>query len=649
MKSTSFLLFLAFTFSAFAGSKVILNPSYEVKNSGITNVSKIELSDTETRISIHIVFLPKWWYQFDGDEVLKDPETTKSYTVTGIEGAEFKKKLWMPKSGDSTIVLIFPPLDKSVKRIDYGTSIFGISLDEKQSVQKKSTEVQKEVTKWLNAELAKSTRKTPMDFKSDQFFGEGNARLVGYLKGYDVRLGFTTGIIYANNVLTREDFPVVVQIHPDGRFEADVPMITPEYTYMRIKDSSIPFYMEPGQALSLILDWEEFLVADRLRNIRYQFKNIVYQGPLAKVNSDLAGFTPEQFDYKKFQKKLETLTPEDFKTDMNKQKKEDSEKLEKYIGENKLTAQSTVILRNKIVTESATRMFDYVMTRRYKATQDTANKVLKIPAPISYYDFLKSIDLNDKSLLVTSEFSSFVNRFEYCEPLMKAQRRSFPTEQRVNVETNNWKIKDSILINDLGLKPNLVYEITKIRSLKFTFGQQSAEDANQYWNQLKQGIAYPYLIKTGDQLVKQTFPTEKVQAYTLPDGRATEIFRKIVDPFKGKILFVDFWATTCGPCVAGIQKMKPTRAKHYGNKDFDFIFITDERSSPEAAYKKFVAEQALENIYRLSLDDYNYLRQLFKFNGIPRYVVIDKDGKVLNDNFPMHNFDSELSRILSQK
>ena len=76
------------------------------------------------------------------------------------------------------------------------------------------------------------------------------------------------------------------------------------------------------------------------------------------------------------------------------------------------------------------------------------------------------------------------------------------------------------------------------------------------------------------------------------------------------------------------------------------MFITDERSSPIKRYTKFVNDQELKNIYRLPLDDYNYLRELFKFNGIPRYVVIDKKGDVLNDDFPMYNFSYELKKIL---
>ena len=83
--------------------------------------------------------------------------------------------------------------------------------------------------------------------------------------------------------------------------------------------------------------------------------------------------------------------------------------------------------------------------------------------------------------------------------------------------------------------------------------------------------------------------------------------------------------------------------------DFDFVFITDDRTSPRNDYDKFVAEQELKNIHRISADEMNYLRQLFKFNGIPRYIVINKEGKVWNDDFQMHNFEFELPKYLTKQ
>lgn len=727
MKQTLLLVFLLFSCFAFSQTvskkpKIIIDPLCEVNTSGVFNVSKVELSDLETRLTIQcITFIPNWWVSFSKKEsVLRDTETGKIYEITRMEGGELDQKIWMKKSGDSTFVLIFPPLDIAVKKIDFGKTTFGISLDPMKSGKQANTKVPANIANWINESHSKQERKTPLDFNSSYFFSNQNAKLIGYIKGYDKRLGFTTGLVYTSNELTREDFPTVVQIHPDGRFEADLPFNFPRYTTLSIKEKAIPFYIEPGQTLSMIVDWEEFLVADRMRNSWYQFKNVVYGGPLAKINHDLVGFTPAEFNYEKFMNEINTLSPENYKTHQKANVRAELQRVNGYIKNNPLTPQASRILLNSANLEYAIQLLDFVDTRKYLASKDTANQILKLPVPDTYFDFLKEIPMNDNSLLACRNFSTFVNRFEYCPPLSSYPVKNYSlgkpkkdflaylleagielSEEDKELEILNmkmdkteeeellleskkdqiqafykkhedkaqaywdkylkplskamfenhvkekWHSKDSLLQSDLGMESSLVYEITKIRSLRFEFEGSSPQAAKVYLDYLMTGITNNFLITTGNQLYSQLFPVEKTTANTLPDGIATDIFRKIVDPFKGKVLFIDFWATTCGPCVGGIKAMKSIREKYKDNKDFEFIFITDVRSSPTNAYNKFVEEQGLKNIYRLSIDDFNYLRQLFKFNGIPHYTVLDREGKVITNNFPMHNFEHQLKGILS--
>jgi hypothetical protein len=103
----------------FAKTTIIIDPSYEFKNSGIYNVTKIELTDTATLLTIHNTFIPHWWVQFDYSDFIRDSETGEEFKLKGIQGAVIGEKLWMPDSGDSTIMLIFPPLSASVKKIDF--------------------------------------------------------------------------------------------------------------------------------------------------------------------------------------------------------------------------------------------------------------------------------------------------------------------------------------------------------------------------------------------------------------------------------------------------------------------------------------------------------------------------------------------------
>ncbi len=714
-------------FTCCTSPKTIVNPYYEFRNTGIYSIRQIKLTNSATYLTIHSDFIPGWWVMFTDDISIRDINTGNKYKVVDIKGAEFNKHLWMPKSGDSSVVLVFPPIPASVAQIDYHGYIFGVSLDENKAGTRAKVSILPEIEKWITDELAKSTTEPLRSFQSDDFFNETPARLIGCIKGYDPRSGFSTGIIYAKNSLTREDFPIVLQIQDDGRFDVEIPMVMPQNNMIHINSQwDFQFYLEPGQTLAMIIDGEEMLIADRKRNIRYKFNNNEYRGKLASLNYELRNAPVQESNHEGFMEKVNSMAPLDFKKENELALAAELKAIEKYFEESNVSEKAQTIIRNSVIVKNATKLFDFEMYREYNSREGMTNEILKIPVPNSYYDFLLQMNLNDRSLLVTGDFMLFINRFEYCRVFNSAnsiaiqradkpiipqkllleymlekgvdlseaevgflklvdnmdktqedidmlknmeafikqfnekyfesiqewgQKYIIPQRERAFMAYENeiWKAKDSIMQSDLGLAPNLVYEIAKIRSLATSFPNYgSKEAAHRFWDFLRQGITTPYLAQSGERLLMKVYPEVKLKSTPLPEGIATDIFMKIIEPHLGKILFVNFWATTCGPCVSGIRNSTHLREKYAGNPDFDFVFITDVRSSPENHYNNFVKEQALTNNYRISNDDFNYLRQLFKFDGIPRYVVIDQNGHVINDNFNMYNLESELANLLPQ-
>lgn len=220
---------------------------------------------------------------------------------------------------------------------------------------------------------------------------------------------------------------------------------------------------------------------------------------------------------------------------------------------------------------------------------------------------------------------------EYLDPLP-----SYTDVQRCLI---GWQERDRILKNILQLDFNLIYDIIQFHNLTYYLEKKSGAEADSLIQALH--ITHPYV----ETLIEKcrTKANQAQQAYSLPEGKATDIFRRIVDPYKGKIVFVDFWATTCGPCRAGIKSMAPIREK-FQDKEVAFVFITDEGSSPQSAYDSFVKD-VKGHKYRIPESDYNYLRELFHFNGIPRYVLLNREGKVLNDNYN-GNLEADLEKLL---
>lgn len=122
--------------------------------------------------------------------------------------------------------------------------------------------------------------------------------------------------------------------------------------------------------------------------------------------------------------------------------------------------------------------------------------------------------------------------------------------------------------------------------------------------------------------------------YDLPDDDRGRIMRDIIAPHAGKYIMVDFWATTCGPCRANIESSAEMRERNREHSDFKMIFVTGDAESSEKAYNAYVAKNLVGEVsHRLPQADFDRLRNLFKFSSIPHYVLIDREGKVVFDDF----------------
>lgn len=210
-------------------------------------------------------------------------------------------------------------------------------------------------------------------------------------------------------------------------------------------------------------------------------------------------------------------------------------------------------------------------------------------------------------------------------------------------------LRDSNMTKLSGIKPNLVEEIILTRSLEFDLKHIENKDrARQCLTNLDNSITRLFLIEEGERLFNKLYPSVQKAAYELPSGKGTDILRRIIDPFKGKMVVIDFWATTCGPCVGSIRNMKAFREEMKENKELAFVFITSEGGSPKDAYDKFVKAQDLVNTYRVTEDENRYLCQLFQFSAIPHYVLIDKDSKVANADYSMGSLKTDIENHQDQ-
>lgn len=164
-------------------------------------------------------------------------------------------------------------------------------------------------------------------------------------------------------------------------------------------------------------------------------------------------------------------------------------------------------------------------------------------------------------------------------------------------------------------------------------------------------ITNPVLLGVIQDMNRQMQPrkkitTEKSTVCEAPEVPDEELLTALIARNKGKVQFIDFWATWCGGCRKIIKEYEPLKKEMREDK-IAFVYLTGP-SSIEKTWKILIEDIAGEH-YWLNKEQWNYLWQHFKMTetGLPMYLVIDKQGNIIK-RFT-HITVKELKKLLEEE
>jgi len=116
--------------------------------------------------------------------------------------------------------------------------------------------------------------------------------------------------------------------------------------------------------------------------------------------------------------------------------------------------------------------------------------------------------------------------------------------------------------------------------------------------------------------------------------------------FKGKLVYIDVWATWCRPCLAEIPALKALHDKFKNNKNIEFVSLSIDND--REAWRKAVKDKDLKGIQLIAdkAFDSQFIRD-YAINQIPTFLIIDKEGNIVNPNAPRPS-DPQLVEVLEK-
>ena len=177
-------------------------------------------------------------------------------------------------------------------------------------------------------------------------------------------------------------------------------------------------------------------------------------------------------------------------------------------------------------------------------------------------------------------------------------------------------------------------------------------DIDRFWIPFQEyaGVDSPVVEKYAAKVkaIKTTKKGMPAKDFSFLDVDGKE--HKLSD-LKGKVIYIDCWATWCGPCCAEIPHLEKRVVEFKGNDKVEFISISLD-TDVDAWLRKLAKDKPEWAQYRVNDEQHRVLSTAYGISGIPRFLVINADGTIADgDAFRPsdENFNQLLNDIIARQ
>lgn len=515
-------------------------------------------------------------------------------------------------------------------------------------------------------------------------YQKGKAALSGTIVNYNPsdNLDFRIG---APNILMGAATTLYPTIDADGTFKIDIPVYHDTQVRMCIGKADLVFLVSPDKATGVSINLNA-----------PQGKQFIFSGQYASINNEwcqpelITRITPIYRD----EKMLDSIAD----IDANEYKKRCIDQYKRYTKHNNAQLQFSEDARTLANLTCAFDCLENLQTAHYclqtayqKKNNITREKAFgvfyDILLPDDFHDYLKDFPVNHplafycynyRNVVYSGFYTSKNDQLEFENYLLAnasltKEDRSF-IEQYVTTFKAGEQFKQRNTLMDIEMKyseerekfvwqlftqakerlSNMVQDSTcqfvdYLRAIYMRSSFYNLMPLTQQQEIMASEITTPIFLGIIQDMNQQMQPRQKAvtKQFTVcetPKVPEKDLLTALIARHKGKVQFIDFWATWCGGCRQIIKEYEPLK-KEMDKDKIAFVYLTGP-SSIKKTWEILIQDIAGEH-YWLNKEEWGYLWEHFQMKGLPMYLVIDKQGNIAK-RFT-HITAKELKDLLEQE